>query len=401
MTYPLSGLLVLDLTRFRSGPTAVRQLADWGADVIRIEAPLNPDDAADPVKARHGADFQSLQRNKRSIALDLKSVDGKKIFMDLAARADVVVENYRPGVKKRLGIDQDTLRAHNPRLIYASISGFGQDGPYAERPGFDQIAQGTGGLMSITGLPGQGPVRAGIPIADLSAGLYCAIGILMALLERTSTGEGKWVRTSLLQAQVSMLDFQAARWLVDGKVPQQAGNDHPTTIPTGMFPTIDGHINIATAGSDIFIRLCDAIGASSLATDPRFTTGQSRSKHRVELNALIGEQTALKTTAEWVEALNAAGVPCGPINSIDAVFDDPQVNHLGLAQPVHNPAIGDTQILGQALQYGDQPFSVRRPAPEIGEHSDEILAWLGYDKAAIEALHSKGTIQGPDTEPRS
>ncbi|MEE9254603.1 MAG: CoA transferase, partial [Pseudomonadales bacterium] len=239
---PLSHIRVIDLTRVRAGPTAVRQLADWGADVIKVE---QPSDAPDAFGARHGSDFQNLHRNKKSLTLNLKEPRGLEIFNALAADADVVVENYRPDVKFRLKIDYETVKKINSGIVYASISGFGQDGPKGHLPGFDQIAQGMGGLMSITGLPGQGPVRAGIPVADLSAGLYTAIGILVALLHRTQTGEGQWVQCSLLQAMVSMLDFQAERWLLEKQVPGQAGNDHPTAIPTGVFETSDGHINLA------------------------------------------------------------------------------------------------------------------------------------------------------------
>ena len=260
---PLSRFKVIDLTRARAGPTAARHFADFGADVIKIEAPTAGDEDA-LGGDREGPDFFNLHRNKRSLTLNLKTADGVAILKKLAATADVLIENYRPDVKHRLGIDYQTLRAINPRLVYVSISGFGQDGPYANRPGFDQIAQGMGGLMSITGLPGQGPVRVGIPIADLSTGNYAAMGALIALLERDISGEGQWVQSSLLQSQIAMLDFQAARWTVGGQVPGQAGNDHPTSIPTGVFPTADGHINIAASGQHIFKRLCEALDAPGL-----------------------------------------------------------------------------------------------------------------------------------------
>src|SRR5215213_3907151 len=299
---PLSRFKVLDLTRVRAGPTAVRQLADWGAEVIKIEAPPGPGEGLGG--PRHGPDFQNLHRNKRSLTLDLKAPEGIEIFRKLVREADVVVENYRPDVKTRLGIDYQALEAINPRLVYASISGFGQSGPYRDRPGFDQIAQGMGGLMSITGLPGQGPVRVGIPVADLSAGIFCAMGILVALLEREVSGEGQWVESSLLAAQIAMLDFQAARWLIAHEVPEQAGNDHPTSIPTGVFRTSDGHINIASAGDEIFRRLCRALGAEHLATDPLYATGRARSDNRDRLNETIESITRGKTSAEWIEVLN-------------------------------------------------------------------------------------------------
>src|SRR5476651_496029 len=327
----LSRFTVLDLTRVRSGPTAVRQLGDWGANVIKIETPPHLEKGEGPGGPRENADFQNLHRNKRSMTLDLKSPQGIAAFKRLAAKADVVVENFRPDVKDRLGIDYASLRQINKGIVLASISGFGQDGPYAKRPGFDQIAQGMGGLMSITGLPGQGPVRVGIPIADLTAGLFCAMGILTALLERDVSGEGQWVQTSLLQAQIFMLDFQASRWLMEKDVAKQAGNNHPTSIPTGVFKTSDGYINIATTGGRIWERCAQAIGAPDLVTNPDYATAPARSKNRDALNAAISRFTEQKSTDTWVRELNAAGVPCGPIYSIDQMFEDDHVRHLGIA----------------------------------------------------------------------
>lgn len=382
----LSRFTVLDLTRIRSGPTAVRQLADWGANVIKIEAPAEVADSEQPGGPRHGADFQNLHRNKRAMTLNLKDPRGHAVFMRLAARADVVVENFRPDVKARLGIDYDSLRAVNPRLVYASISGFGQDGPYRMRPGFDQIAQGMGGLMSITGAPGQGPMRAGIPVADLTAGLFCAMGILTALLEREVSGEGQWVQTSLLQAQIFMLDFQAARWLVHKEVPAQAGNNHPTSIPTGVFKTADGYINIATTGQKIWERLVAAIDAPELLEDPRYATIASRSQHRDPLNAAIEERTIQRSTAEWVEILNAAGVPCGPIYSVDQIFADAQVQHLGVAQDVPNQEGRPLRLLGQPVTLSRTPSRMAARPPEIGEHTDEILGEFGFSPRDIAEL---------------
>ena len=384
----LARFKVLDLTRYRAGPTASRQLADWGADVIKIEMPPVPDEdtEADPVKARHGPDFQNLHRNKRSLTLNLKEAEGLEIFKQLADASDVVIENYRPDVKHRLGIDYETLSATNSRLVYASISGFGQDGPYEKRPGFDQIAQGMGGLMSITGLPGQGPMRVGIPIADLSAGMYCALGILVALLEREVSGQGQWVQSSLLSAQISMLDFQAARWLVDHEVPPQAGNNHPTTIPTGVYPTFDGHINIATAGGEIYERLCRVLGDEELITHPDYATGKARSENRDALNERLNELTRKKTSAEWVDILNQAGVPCGPIYNIDEMFEDPQVKHLGMAAAVSHPTLGPIEIVNQAASLCRTPFRIHAPTPELGQHTDEILDELGVSAGDISAL---------------
>ncbi len=389
---PLSHLTVLDLCRVRSGPTAVRQLADWGANVIKIEAPEAADSARGMGGSRSGPDFQNLHRNKRAITLNLKLPAGIEVLKRLVVDADVLVENYRPDVKHRLGIDYETLQAINPRLVYASISGFGQDGPYAQRPGFDQIAQGLGGLMSITGLPGQGPVRVGVPIADLAAGLYGAIGIFIALIERHETGRGQWLRTSLLQAQIAMLDFQAARWTVAGEVPAQAGNNHPTSIPTGVFKTTDGYLNIAVTGERMFKRLCETLGAGDIAADDRFTNGESRLKYRDELNALLQEYLSQRSTPEWVEVMNTAGVPCGPINSIDQVFADPQVQHLKMTRTVHHPQLGDLELINNALELSNAPDSAYTPTPNRGQHTDQVLAEFGYSEAEVETLRQSGVI---------
>jgi formyl-CoA transferase len=369
---PLARFTVLDLTRVRSGPTAVRQLADWGANVIKIEAPAAIDSAKGMGGARNGPDFQNIHRNKRGITLNLKSAGGHAVLMRMVEKADVVVENFRPDVKERLGIDYAALRRVNPGIVLASISGFGQDGPYSMRPGFDQIAQGMGGLMSITGLPGQGPVRVGVPIADLSAGLYAAIGILVALLERESTGEGRWVQTSLLQAQIAMLDFQAARWLIGNEVPPQAGNNHPTSIPTGVFRTSDGYINIACSGDVMWERLCEVLGAAELFDDPDYADGAVRLTNR--------------------DALNAAGVPCGPIYSIDEVFADPQVQHLGMNRTVHPKTLGPMDVVANAIVMDGAPAMTYRATPERGQHTDEVLAEFGYSESEIRALAEEGVI---------
>ncbi|MCY3880618.1 MAG: CoA transferase [Chloroflexi bacterium] len=390
---PLKGIRALDLTRARAGPTCARQLADWGADVIKIELPPRPGGGDGITGERHGFDFQNLHRNKRSLTLNLKAEAGRDIFLRLAEDVDVIVENYRPGVKHRLGIDYDTVREVNPRIVYGSISGFGQSGPYRDRPGVDQIAQGLGGLMSITGLPGQGPVRVGIPIADLTAGMLLAQGILLALFERERSGEGQWVHTSLLEAQIQMLDFQAARWLISQEVAPQAGNDHPTSIPTGVFPTADGHINIAASGGILWQRLCQTLGLEALLDDPDYADNELRSKNRKALNARISEVTPSRTSGEWIEVLNEAGVPCGPINTIDATFADPQVQALGIARPMPRPQLGDTHVVGQAINLArtPQPPS-HRATPELGEHTDEILRGLGMDGDAIRELRENGVI---------
>lgn len=387
MSLPLEHIQVIDLTRARSGPTCVRQLADMGAQVIKIE---QPDD--DEGVSRHNSDFQNLHRNKRFLVLNLKDQRGLAALKHLATKVDVLVENYRPDVKKRLGIDYTDLQPLNPRLIYASISGFGQTGPYKDRPGYDQIAQGMGGLMSITGPPGGGPWRVGIPVADLSAGLLAAQGVLVALLERERSGQGQWVHTSLLEAMISMLDFQATRWLMDKEVPPQAGNDHPTGIPTGAFKTRDGYVNIAASGQHMWRRLCEAINAKELFEDPRFASPGRRSKNRHELNPLLEQKLQAKTTTAWVETLNAAGVPCGPILSINQVFANEQVQHLGLARLIHHPQLGTIELLGHPVTLSRTPGAVRTPTGEKGEHSEEILREIGMTSDEIEQLRREKVI---------
>ena len=374
----LSHIRVIDLTRVRSGPTAVRQLADWGADVIKVEAPesVEPDGALGA--SRHTSDFQNLHRNKRSITLNLKKSEALEILMKLVERSDVVVENFRPDVKKRLGIDYETLKKRNPRIILASISGFGQDGPYSKRPGFDQIAQGMGGLMSITGEPGKGPMRVGIPVADLTAGLFCAMGIQTALLEREKSGIGQWVNTSLLQAQIFMLDFQASRWLCDNNVAGQAGNNHPTSVPTGVFKTSDGSINLAVAGETIWRRFAEAVNKKDWLEMEEFKDAKNRLKNRDYLNSLIEELTVTKSSNEWVEKLEKVGVPCGPINSIDKVFEDPQVKHLGIAQSVDTIPFGETELVGQPFNLSRTPSSLKQRPPEKGEQNSDVLSELGF-----------------------
>ncbi len=385
----LSQYTVLDLTRVRSGPTCVRQLADWGANVIKIEDPES--DKIGLGGARSGSDFQNLHRNKRSMTLNLKSKEGVAIFMALAKKADVIVENYRPDVKRRLGIDYDAVSKINPRIIYGSISGFGQDGPLANRPGFDQIAQGMGGLMSITGEPGKGPMRVGIPIADLTAGIFCSQGILLALMERERSGKGQWVQSSLLQAQVFMLDFQASRWLMDQDIAPQAGNDHPTSIPTGVFKTSDGYINIAVAGQKMWDKF------KALFKDPAFDGAdfaepKARSKNRKALNALIESHTVKKTSAEWIAIFNDAGAPAGEINNIKQVFNLEQVRHLGLAQPMVSQERGATEVVGQPILMSRSKASVRRPPPTLGQHTGEILGEIGYGAEDVKKLAKDGVI---------
>ena len=388
---PLNGFTVIDLTAHRAGPTAVRQLADWGADVIKVEAPGEHTDATG--SRRDGPDFQNLHRNKRSITLDLKSPEGKKIFFQLAGKADVVVENFRSTVKHRLGVDYEAVRKINPRIVYGSISGFGQDGPYEGRPGVDQIAQGMGGLMSITGHPGQGPVRVGIAINDTASGILLANGIVLALLERERSGEGQWVHISLIEAQLFMLDFQGARWLMKGDVAGQEGNFHPTSPGTGMFQTADGYINIAASGDNLWKRFCEVAGDKALATNPDFATVPLRAKNRPALISHLNDIVRSKPSDFWVEALNKAGVPCGPINTIDQAFEDEQVKHLGMARPVDHPTLGRFDVVGQPIHMSRYPQpETLRPTPDQGQHTDEVLRELGYDASTIAKLHGSGVV---------
>lgn len=388
---PLSRFTVLDLTRVRSGPAAVRQFADWGANVIKIEQPAEEADDK-PGGSAQFADYQNTHRNKRSITLNLKDPKGKALFLSLVKKADVVVENYRPNVKDKLGIDYESLKKVNPRIVLASVSGFGQDGPYKARPGLDQIAQGIGGLMSVTGEPGRGPMRAGIPVADLTSGLFCAIGTLIALLEREESGEGQWIHTSLLQAQVWMMDFQAMRWLMNGEIPGQSGNDHPTSAPTGVFKTADSYMNIAAMGNDMFIKLCEVIGADALIADERFKSVPLRGKNRPALNAALNERTQTQTTDHWIEKMNLAGVPCGPILNMQQTMEDPQVQHLQMAQPVDHPKLGDVRLVGQAIKLSRSELPAFRAAPERGQHNHDIYGDLGITQDELIKLKQEGVI---------
>ncbi len=386
---PLSRFRVLDLSRVRAGPCAVRQLADWGADVIKIEMPLAEDD---DTGKRDRADFQNLHRNKRSLTLNLKAPEGRDILYKLVKTADVLVENYRPNVKFRLGIDYEALREINPRLVYGSISGFGQDGPYADRPGVDQIVQGMSGLMSVTGNPGQGPMRSGAAVADVGTGLYMALGILTALLEREVSGEGQWVQTSLLESMIGILDFQAAAWLFDKRVPKQAGNNHPNTIPTGTFETLDGHLNIGSGSQNRWIKLCKALGDESLTYKEGFATPDDRRKNRDAVNAAITELFKKGSTAEWIDKLNAVGVPCGPIYTVDQTFADPQVQHLGIASRVEHPRLGERRLVGQPIHLSRTPWEMRNATPDPGQHNEGILSELGFSAEDVSALRRQRVI---------
>ena len=387
----LARFRVIDLTQVRAGPTACRQLADWGADVIQVQMPehMRGDDT---LGGQDGSDYQYTHRNKRSVTLNLKEPEGIAALKRLIATSDVVVENFRPDVKHRLGIDYESLSVDHPRLVYASISGFGQSGPLAQRPGFDQIAQGMGGLMSVTGQQGGEPMRVGIPIADLCAGIFAAQGVLVALLEREASGKGQWLHTSLLEAMVYMMDFQTSRWLIDGEVATQAGNFHPTSIPTGVYKARDGYMNIAVFGSKIWERFCDILGAPQWVTDERSHDKKSRSVHRDWLNAEINQRLALQDRAYWIERLNSGGVACGLINNLQEVFAEPQVRHLGMVKDVVSRHFGPQRMVGQPVQLERTPSTIARSAPRRGEHTREILAELGLDDAEMDRMKSTGVF---------
>jgi crotonobetainyl-CoA:carnitine CoA-transferase CaiB-like acyl-CoA transferase len=388
----LSRFRVLDLSRVRAGPTCVKQLADFGADVIKIEPPAGTDPNDNMGGPRHGPDMQNLHRNKRAMTLNLKLPEGRAVFARLAKSADVVVENYRPDVKYRLGIDYESLASINPRIVLASISGFGQDGPYRERPGFDQIAQGMSGLMSVTGKPGEGPMRTGAAIADMAAGLFAALGIMTALLERELSGRGQWVQSSLLQSGIALLDFQAARYLMKGEIPEQVGNDHPTSMPTSAYTTADGYLNVGASGEGMWQRLCRTIGREDLIAEEAFRDNERRAANRAALNASLNREFSKASTAHWVEVLNRAGVPCGPIYRMDQVFADPQVRHLQAAADVEHPKLGRFQVVNQAIKLSRTPATIAAATPELGEHTDEILAEAGYSASDIRGMRERKVI---------
>lgn len=389
---PLSRFKVIDLTLARAGPSCVRTLADWGADVIRVEPPPSDADASELVGRRDGSDFQNLHRNKRAITLNLKSDEGRKILMKLAEQADVIVENMRPGVTKRLGVDFEAVKARNPRIVYGSISGFGQYGPYHSRPSIDQIAQGMSGIMSVTGIPGQGPVRVGVAVTDIMAGAFLAQGILIALLDREVSGQGRWVQTSLIEAGITLLDFQATRWTMDKKVPPQEGNFHPTNTPMGLYPTADGFLNLAATSNKNFKTFCKLIDREKMASDPRFVSTALRGRNREALNELIAAALRAKTSRAWFEMMVEAGLPCGPVYSIRDTFADPQVETLRIKRSVTHPRLGDIDLIAQPCEITGFDRNIRSATPDLGEHNDEILRSLGYDAEAIEKLKAARVI---------
>ena len=382
----MSRFKVIDLTLARAGPSCVRTLADWGADVIRVEPPPEEGEAGELVGRRDGSDFQNLHRNKRAITLNLKTDEGRGILMRLAEQADVVVENMRPGVTRRLGVDYESVHKRNPRIVYGSISGFGQYGPYTSRPSIDQIAQGMSGIMSVTGIPGQGPVRVGVAVTDIMAGAFLAQGILIALLDREVSGQGRWVQTSLIEAGLTLLDFQATRWTMDKKIPPQEGNNHPTNTPMGCFPTADGHLNIAATSNKNFKIFCKLIERETMAADPRFASTALRRQNKEAMNEMIAAALQARTTGEWFELLVAAGLPCGPVYNIKQAFADPQVEALRLKRSVVHPRLGELDLVAQPCEITGFDREIRTATPDLGEHTHEILGSLGYSAEDIEKL---------------
>ena len=393
MTLPLSDYTILDLTIARAGPTAVRLLADWGAKVIRIEPP--PDAGlTDVTGGRLSPDSQNLHRNKRGMTINLKSADGHALFLKLAAKADVVVENFRKDVKYRLGIDYEAVKKVNPGIVYASVSGFGQDGPYSERPGVDQVVQGMSGLMSVTGQPGEGPMRVGIAISDTSAGMFLGQGVLMALLHREKTGEGSWVHTSLLESMLSKLDFQGARYTMAGEVPGQEGNNHPTNSPMGGFHTVDGMVNLAASTNKMFAAFTAAVGQPGLAENEKFRNTRGRIANRHELWQLINGITTGMMTAELVELANDAGCPCGPIYDIAEAFEDEHVRSLKMRRTTWREEMGEFDLVRSPINMSTFPISdhFERPGPVLGEHTDEVLIEMGFNAEDINRLRQAGAI---------
>ena len=389
---PLSRFKVIDLTLARAGPSCVRTLADWGADVIRVEPPPEEGEAGELVGRRDGSDFQNLHRNKRAVTLNLKSEEGREILLRLAEQADVIIENMRPGVTKRLGVDFDSVRKRNPRIVYGSISGFGQYGPYGSRPSVDQIAQGMSGIMSVTGIPGQGPVRVGVAVTDIMAGAFLAQGVLIALLDREVSGQGRWVQTSLIEAGLTLLDFQATRWTMDKKIPPQEGNNHPTNTPMGCFRTADGHINIVATSNKNFQIFCKLIDRETMASDPRFASAALRRQNKEVMNAMIADALQAKTTAEWFELIVAAELPGGPVYNIKQAFADPQVEALRIKRSVTHPRLGELDLVAQPCEIMGFDREIRTATPDLGEHNNEILTSLGYSAEDIEKLKSSRVI---------
>lgn len=388
----LAAYTVLDLSQVRAGPTCAKQFADFGARVIKVEP---PDSAARPelyVGPRDGPDMANLHRNKISITLDLKSSQGHAVLMDLVRHADVVLENFRPSVKNRLGFEWPRLEEVNPRIVLVSISGFGQDGPYEARPGFDQILQGMCGLMSTTGSPDGPPMRAGASVIDVISGVYAAVGAMTALLERETSGRGQWVQVSLLHAGFGLMDYQAARYLHDKTIPGRVGNDHPTSMPTSAYPTSDGYINVGAGGDVMWRSLCNALGQPQLATDADFVTDADRVRNRSRLNGVLADAFRTRSSREWLEALASHDVPAGPIYTMDQAFADPQTIHCGIAAQVSGNAGEPRQIIAQVAQLSRTPAKIERLLEPRGGSTDSVLREMGYQPQDIARLRESGVI---------
>jgi crotonobetainyl-CoA:carnitine CoA-transferase CaiB-like acyl-CoA transferase len=386
----LSGLRVLELTQVMAGPFCGQVLADLGADVVKVEPPDVGDQSRRSLgfamKGDDTAAFLAVNRNKRSVALDLKDDDQRAVFHRLVETADVVIENYRPGVADRLGVGYDALDAINPRLVDASISGFGQTGPYAQRPGFDLIAQGIAGVMSVTGEPGGEPVKSGIPISDLSAGLFCAVAILSAIVARERTGRGQRIDTSLFEGALALGIWESAELWATGRTPQPLGSAHRLTAPYQALRTRDGHITVGGNNQRLWERLCTAVGRDDLIEDERFATNQGRMDNRPQLVTELESALAARDTDDWVDALLESGVPVGPIHDFREVFEDPHTLAREMMVEVEHPVEGTVRALGIPVKLSDTPGSVRRPAPLLGEHTEEVLREAGVDDAQIAAL---------------
>ena len=393
---PLDGIRVLDISRILSGPFTTMILADLGADVIKLEEPTNGDDTrqwAPPFQGEESAYFLSVNRNKRGIAVDLKSDEGRGIAQRLADLADVLVENFRPGTAERLGLGYEELAKRNPRLIYASISGFGQTGPYASEPGYDAIAQALGGLMSVTGEMGRAPVRVGNSAADIGAGMWAAIGVLAALHERGVTGRGRWIDISLLDGQIAWLTYLASGYFATGEVPQRYGSAHPSIVPYQAMPTKDGHLMVAVGNDALWRKFATLLGLEALADDQRFATNPDRVRNRGSLIPLLENALASRTSAEWSHDLAAVGIPAGPINSIDAALAHPQVEYRDMVLSVEHPTEGTVRMVGSPIKLSGHTPAPSTAPPTLGEHTDEVLAELGFSRIDIRALHDTGVVR--------
>jgi crotonobetainyl-CoA:carnitine CoA-transferase CaiB-like acyl-CoA transferase len=387
---------VLDLSRILSGPFATMVFADLGADVIKLENPETGDDTrqwAPPYQGDQSAYFLAVNRNKRGIAVDLKSDRGREIAQRLADGADILVENFRPGAAARLGLGYAELSARNPRLIYASISGYGQTGPYASQPGYDAIAQALGGVVSVTGAPDGEPVRVGTPVADIGAAMWAAIGVLAALHARVTTGHGDWIDISLLDGQIAWLTYVAGGYFATGEVPRRYGSAHPTIVPYQALRTGDGYLMVAVGNDTLWRRFAPLLGLRELVYDPRFATNPDRVVHRAELIPLIEEALAARGSAAWAEELSRAGIPAGAINTVDQALAHPQVVARDMVLTTEHPTAGTLRMPGSPLKLSRHSTSVRRPPPLLGEHTDDVLRELGYSPDDIGALHRDGVVR--------